>query len=147
MTIDQKVSQVVKLLDHLRNSVDAGIDIAINAGATTSKLECAIIPATCDNRLKVSVNVTVETKLQIQQEIAEYAKQAAEAERVNDMNKNLINVGKIMGHVVVLRELGYQVDTVHYTHGSWRVPCEIRINGEEIYHIEEFPQQLMQEGR
>lgn len=141
MTLAQKFLQATETLDRLCKYADAGIDIAINAGASPEENEFAVFPAFCEIKLNVNKDIAVETKVQIQEEIVEYAKNAVEAEKIKDMNKNLISIGRIMGHVAVLRELGYQVDTIHYTRGDWRVPCEIRINGKEIYHInsKDFP--------
>ena len=143
MTIKEKMERVNEIVENMHKYGAKGVDVEINIDAKTPDTKFSIIPnaPVKDRREFLGDTIAEQSKERTQRKIVETAKAAYEAAEAGDVYRNLVETAKTMGHAITLRELGYVVDTVQYTKDvgspldAMRVPCIIRVDGEEIYSL------------
>nr|DAH09689.1 MAG TPA: hypothetical protein [Caudoviricetes sp.] len=143
MTIKEKMERVNEIVENMHKYGAKGVDVEINIDAKTPDTKFSVIPNAPikDRRKYLGDGIAEQSRARIQYKIKDNAKRAYEAAEAGDVYRNIVETAEVMGHAISLRELGYAVDTVQYTKdvgsvwGTMRVPCIIRINGEEIYSL------------
>ena len=143
MTIKEKMERVNEIVENMHKYGAKGVDVEINIDAKTPDTKFSIIPNAPveDRREYLGDTIAEQSRERTQRKLVENAKRAYEAAETGDVYRNVVETAEAMGHVITLRELGYVVDTVQYTQdvgSTWsfmRVPCIIRVDGEEIYSL------------
>ena len=144
--LDRSIWPTHKTLDNVLKTIHEfheygalGVDVAISAGPPGSEEEkFSIVPATHVSGISVSKDMAQKVRQEILDEVAEMILTAVKAAEDGDQRKNIVSYATMMGHLTVLREVGYQVDTVYHACRGMYIPCMVRVSKVTIYNASEL---------